>query len=456
MGISARRAALRSFWISEIGPSRSQARGDSGSVNPSVMSMTTRAGRRPKPPRPPNPSRCANALPPVAPLFAQLARQPLVELAAGLGNHTPLLIKGREISTVESRRFAAASSNLLPLRFCRRRVNGAIVTDHEAVDALRSLGAYEAPANVFGRCLGVALQRVPDAAGAGGLEDEAVALEDGHVAHLRRHVDLLAVRPDERLLRSCTRLAPVHAVRVGVMPVVLVGDVAVGQEAVDLPYPAAAPELAGAAGVFAGRVLLYDHGVVRLHVLGGDGEELGPPGVSVEAVLAGDGRYTTVEDLHGLKRFAGLLYARVDEVGARSVRARDVEADGLGVDCAEDVELAGHDDQAVAKGRRLSWPQYCSVGDVDLDDVGVAVVEEDRRVYGGDQEHPSEHLEHLFVEEEVDRSWDLRIRARPVEVQLVAFAPHRELELYGTVAESVVVGVVLELETLAFWDELAD
>ena len=51
-----RRAASRSFCISETGPSRSQARGDSGSVNPRVMSMTTRAGRRPKPPRPPKPS----------------------------------------------------------------------------------------------------------------------------------------------------------------------------------------------------------------------------------------------------------------------------------------------------------------------------------------------------------------------------------------------------------------
>src|ERR671910_2469560 len=108
MGISAWRAVLKSFWISAIGPSRSQARGDSGSVNPSVMSMTTRAGRRPKPPRPPNPSRCANALPPVAPLFAQLARQPLVELAAGLGGHTPLLLKGGGDSTGESPRFAAA------------------------------------------------------------------------------------------------------------------------------------------------------------------------------------------------------------------------------------------------------------------------------------------------------------------------------------------------------------
>src|SRR5215211_544401 len=334
MGISARRAALRSFWISEIGPSRSQDRGDSGSVNPRVMSTTTRAGRRPKPPRPPNPSMCANALTPVAPRLAEFAREPLVELAAGLGDHAPLFIEGRQVSVVEPWRLATASHYLLALRFRRYRIYGSVVTYHDAVETLGGLGAYEAPADVFGYCLGVALYRVSDAPGPGRLEDEAVALEDGHVAHLGRHLDLFAVRPDEGFPGRGAGLAAVHAVGVRVVPVVLVGDAAVGQEAVDLLYPAASPELAGAAGIFTGRVLLYDHGVVRLHVFGGYGEELGPPGVSVEAVLAGDGRDPTVKDLHGLERLAGLFYPGVDEVGARPVGARDVEADSLRVDGA--------------------------------------------------------------------------------------------------------------------------
>src|SRR5829696_1315636 len=319
MGISARRAAPRSLWISESGPSRSQASGDSGSVNPRVMSMTTRAGRRPKPPHPPNPSMCAKVSPPVAPRFAELAREPLVELAAGLGDHAPLLIEGRQVPMVESRRLATASHYLLALRPCRSRIYGAVLVYNDAVDALCGFRADEAPADVFGYCLGVALQRISDAAGACRLEDEAVALEDGHVAHLCRHVDLFAVRPDERLPGGRARLAAVHAVGVGVMPIVLVCDAAVGQETVDFLYPAAAPELAGAAGVFAGGVLLHDHGVVRLHVLGGDGEELGPPGVSVEAVFAWDRRNPAVKDLHGLERLAGLFNARVDEVGTRPV-----------------------------------------------------------------------------------------------------------------------------------------
>src|ERR671920_2302723 len=291
MGISARRAALRSFRISEIGPSRSQDRGDSGSVNPRVMSTTTRAGRRPKPPRPPNPSMCAKALTPVAPRLAEFAREPLVELAAGLGDHAPLFIEGRQVSVVEPWRLATVSHYLLALRFRRYGVYGSVVTYHDAVETLGGLGAYETPADVFGYCFGVALYRVSDAPGPSRLEDEAVALEDGDVAHLGPHLDLFAVRPDERLLGRSARLPAVHAVGVGVMPIVLVCDVAVGEETVDLLDAAATSELAGSAGVLAGRVLLHDHGVVRLHVLRWHRQELGPPGVPVQAVLAGDGRY---------------------------------------------------------------------------------------------------------------------------------------------------------------------
>src|SRR5919107_3805042 len=130
MGISARRAASRSFWICVTGPSRSQASGDSGSVNPRVMSMTTRAGRRPKPPRPPNPSMCAKALPPVGPRLAELAREPLVERAARLGDHAPLLVEGRQISMIEARRLTAASLGLLALRFSGFHVYEAVVIDY--------------------------------------------------------------------------------------------------------------------------------------------------------------------------------------------------------------------------------------------------------------------------------------------------------------------------------------
>src|SRR5215210_264899 len=321
MGISARRAAPRSFWISEIGPSRSQASGDSGSVNPNVMSMTTRTGRRPKPPRSPNPRMWAKTLASVSLRLTELSREPLVERATSLGDHTPLLFEGRQVPTVESRRVAPASLYLLAFGRCGPRVDGTIVADYNAVEVLGGLGAYEAPADVFGYGLGIAFQRVPDAASPGRLEDEAVALEDGHIAYLGRHLDLFATCPDEGLLGGRAWFAAAHTIRICVGTVVLVGYAAVGEEAVDLLDAASATELAGAARVSAGRVLLYDHRVVRLHVLRRDREELRPPGVSIQAVLARDGGYPAVEYLHGLETLATVLDARVDEVGARAVGA---------------------------------------------------------------------------------------------------------------------------------------
>src|SRR3712207_1240492 len=115
MGISARREASRSFWMLATGSSRSQARGDSGSVKPKVMSTTMRAGRRPKPPRPPKPSMCTVS-PPAPVGAAELVREPLVELAARLGDDAPLLLKRRQRAVIEVRQLAPAAFKLFALR----------------------------------------------------------------------------------------------------------------------------------------------------------------------------------------------------------------------------------------------------------------------------------------------------------------------------------------------------
>src|SRR5215207_6777385 len=348
-GISASLAASRSFRISATGPSRSQASGEFGSVNPRFMSITTRAGRRPKPPRPPKPSMWARVLSSIGAGLAEFAGEPLVERAAGLGDHAPLLFEGWKIPVIEAGRLVTASLYLFAFGICGPRIDSAVIGDNHAVEVLGDLGTQQVPAHVFGYGLGVALQWIAYSAGTGCFEDQAVALEDGHVAHLGRHLDLFPVGPDEGLLRCRAWLSAGHAVGIRVVAVVLVGDATVGEEAVDLLDAAAAPELAGSAGVLAGRVLLHDHGVVRLHVLRGHRQKLGPPGVPVQAVLAGDGRYAPVKDLHGLERLAGLFHSGIDEVRARPVGARDVEADGLGVDGAQHVELPRHHDQAVAQ-----------------------------------------------------------------------------------------------------------
>src|ERR671916_2266033 len=222
---------------------------------------------------------------PSPPVPAELLGEPLVELAPGLGDGVPLFLERGEVAVVEAGRLGAVGPYLLALRLRRRRVHRAVVVYHHAVLALGRFAADEAPAHVFGHDLGVAFEGVTYTAGARGLEDEAVTLEDGHVAHLGGEVYRLTALTNERLLRRRAGSTGVHAVGVGVVPIVLVGDMAVGEESVDLLYAAAAAEEAGAARVAPSRVLLYDHGVVPLHVLGRHREELGPPRVAVEAVL---------------------------------------------------------------------------------------------------------------------------------------------------------------------------
>src|SRR5918997_1067548 len=195
------RAASRSPAMFSTGPSRSQASGDSGSVKPKVMSITTRAGRRPKPPRSPKPCMC-NALPPLklslspAVRSAKLVREPLVELAAGLGDHAPLLLEWRERPAVELRQLPALVFELLAPGRRRAGVYGAVL-HYDAVFALGGLAADEAPAYVLRYRLGITGQWVPNAPCARGLKDEPVALEDRDVAHLGWQVYLLTARADE-------------------------------------------------------------------------------------------------------------------------------------------------------------------------------------------------------------------------------------------------------------------
>src|SRR5919205_4206869 len=134
----------------------------------------------------------ARALSTVGARLAELAGEPRVERATGLGDHAPLLFEGWQIAVVEARRLVAASPYLLAPGIRGPCIDGAVTGDHDAVEVLGCFGAQQVPAHVFGHGLGVALQWIPNSPGAGRLEDQAVALEDGHVAHLGGHLDLFS------------------------------------------------------------------------------------------------------------------------------------------------------------------------------------------------------------------------------------------------------------------------
>ena len=101
--------------------------------------------------------------------------------------------------------------------------------------------------------------------------------------------------------------------------------------------------------------------------------------------------------------------------------------------------------RAARKRRRPDGLQQGTLWDPHLQQVIEAVVEEDLRIEHHDHEHPNEHLEHLFVEIEVDRTNGLRIGAREVPDLFFALAPHRTGDLVRAHAHAVVANVVLEV-----------
>ena len=79
-----------------------------------------------------------------------------------------------------------------------------------------------------------------------------------------------------------------------------------------------------------------------------------------------------------------------------------------------------------------------------MDEVVEAVVEQDLGVEHHDHVDPDEHLEHAFVQVEVDRAGRLGVGAGPVEPGVLALAPYRELHAERAVADAVVVDPILE------------
>ena len=104
--------------------------------------------------------------------------------------------------------------------------------------------------------------------------------------------------------------------------------------------------------------------------------------------------------------------------------------------------------RAAGERRRLLRLEDAAGRNPHFEQVVEAVVEQDLRVEQIDGERAEEHLEHLFVQQEVDRRRRLRIAAVEVEDRLVALAPQRAGDLVRAVAHAVVVDPVLELRAV--------
>ena len=162
-------------------------------------------------------------------------------------------------------------------------------------------------------------------------------------------------------------------------------------------------------------------------------------------------------DLVELIPLALARIARVHEVRAVGEARRHHEVGrALAEQAAEHVEDAPQCVGARGERRGLERLQQRARRNAHVDVVVEAVVEHDLRIEDVDHVDADEHLEHFFVEEEVDRAFRLRIGAVEVEDQHVAVAPHLARHLVRPHAEAVVADVVLEVEGLVLAHGVAD
>jgi hypothetical protein len=87
---------------------------------------------------------------------------------------------------------------------------------------------------------------------------------------------------------------------------------------------------------------------------------------------------------------------------------------------------------------RILRLEQCALGNTHVHQIVETVIEDDVRVHHVDREGAEEHLEHIFIEEEVHGALRLGIGAIEIENRLAAFAPQRALDAIRPHAHAVV------------------
>ena len=142
---------------------------------------------------------------------------------------------------------------------------------------------------------------------------------------------------------------------------------------------------------------------------------------------------------------AVFVHARIEKVWARAVAGsgrhfRRVVAQRA----AEHVELPRQCVGAAAQRCREIRIEQRPLRHGDVNEIVEAVIEQDLGVEHHDHVDPDEHLEHAFVQIEVDRTGRLLRRPGPIEIGMFAFPPDRQLHLERAVAAAVVVDIIFE------------
>src|SRR6185295_4449291 len=94
----------------------------------------------------------------------------------------------------------------------------------------------------------------------------------------------------------------------------------------------------------------------------------------------------------------------------------------LSEQATEHVEDTPERMRAAGEGGGKTRLEQRAFRNLDLDQIVEAIVEQDLRIEHHDHVDAEEHLEHVFVEIEVDRAFRLRIGAAPIQDHAIADA----------------------------------
>ena len=105
--------------------------------------------------------------------------------------------------------------------------------------------------------------------------------------------------------------------------------------------------------------------------------------------------------------------------------------------------------------RRLLGFKQRAVGNFDFHKVVEAIVKHNLGIKHHDHVDPTEHLEHFFVEIEVNGADRLRVGTLKIKDDLIFFPPHCALDSIRPHTQSVVTNIVFK-KLLLFWHRVFD
>ena len=223
-------------------------------------------------------------------------------------------------------------------------------------------------------------------------------------------------------------------------------DFAILEKPVGNTQRIATPEEAGPSGISDSLVGLDPQWEITFEVLVRHVGKVRPQGVGIRPVTERTSRYATKTNLEQLIPLAIPVMARIHQMRAvREARGVQEVRITLPEQRTENVENPPQRMRTTRQRCREYGLQQRTFGDMDVDQIIEPVVKHDLRIEDHNHVDAAEHLEHFLVQQEVHRSYRLRVGAGKVKDRLIALTPQRTLDLVWPHAHAVVADIIFEV-----------